>query len=134
MAETDNTIIITNRYLEMALNSPIFGQLRQKRFPVKAGYWLARSFDKIIQLAKVYQEEKKKLLEKYSKEKDEQGNLKVESDGSILLEDPEEFAKEFEELLSIEINLGVNKIKVDFDKFPDLTIDEMELLLPLLEE
>ena len=109
-----DTIVVTNRYLEMALNSPVFSGLRQKKFSPKTGYWIARSFDKMIQLAKTYQEEKKKLFDKYAEEKDEQGNPKVEDNGSIKLTDPEAFAKAIVE----EYNCIVPKERELLEKLP----------------
>ena len=128
-----DTIKITNEYIEKVVNSPLSMDIKKKEFPIKTAYWIARCFDKIKKLADTYLEEKKKLINKYAIEKDEQGNAKMQ-EGMISLSDPNKFSEELKELLDIEIDLGINKIKIDLDKCPNLTLEEMDILLPLIEE
>ena len=58
----------------------------------------------------------------------------IVSDGqSVSLKDAKMFTKKLNELVEIEIDLGLEKVKFDLDKEPKCTIEEMRLLMPLIE-
>ena len=144
------TIKLPNSYFER-VNTSIFQALMQKDIfeEVKSRYWLCRALDKVMQEAKHYFEEKQKLIRKYSQkyesdgwEKDKEG-LKIikrwKKDDPISLpsgepmwEDFDSFLKDLGELQQIEIDLGINVIQ--FDKPPNVSVNEMMLLLPFIEE
>ena len=106
--------------------------LMQKEFSAKTSFHLARIFDKIKSESNVYFSEKQRLVDKYAK-KDDKGKNIIQGD-SILLNEPEKFQKEFDELMGIEIDLGLDKIKIDFDNEPKLSINEMMILFNFIEE
>ena len=54
------------------------------------------------------------------------------SSGEPAWEDLDAFIKDFGELQQIEIDLGINVIQ--FEKPPNVTVNEMMLLLPFIEE
>ena len=141
------TIKITNAYLDTMINSPIIQTITKKPFSAKTSYWLARAFDKLQREAKIYLAERQKLIEKYAKKHEEDGEERRDgkvinswkkgdmvSDGqSVSLTNMKEFTREINELTEIEIDIGINKIKFDLEKEPACTIEEMALLLPLME-
>ncbi len=143
-------IEITNLYIENSNQSPIFQNLVKKSFPVKTSYWLSKAFEHLRRESKIYFEEKKKLIEKHAlrhtqegEEKDgkgkvirrwKEGDVQADASGNVTITDVEEFQKGIRELQEIKITLGVNRIKLDLDKAPDLTVEEMTFLLPLIEE
>jgi len=106
--------------------------LLTKEFSAKTSFYLARIFDKIQSESKIYFSEKQRLVDKYAK-KDDKGKNIIQGD-SILLNEPEKFQKEFDELMGIEIDLGLDKIKIDFDNEPKLSINEMMILFNFIEE
>jgi len=58
----------------------------------------------------------------------------VISDGqSVFLTDVEGFTKELNELMEIELDIGINKIEFDLEKKLVCTIEEMVILLSLLD-
>uniref|UniRef100_A0A6H1ZNE4 Uncharacterized protein n=1 Tax=viral metagenome TaxID=1070528 RepID=A0A6H1ZNE4_9ZZZZ len=77
-----------------------------------------------------------------------EGKVSAESNGSIALKDISEFQKAVNELMTEEVDLGINLIEVDFDvwetsfknekgekvyRYDLLDGDEMDLLMPMLE-
>ncbi len=135
--KTESKIKVQNSYFE-GMNNPIFQIIIKKSFTTKTSYWLARVFDKLQSEAKIYFAEKQKLIEKYAKrhEKDGEGFKKgdIVSDGQTVdLKDATIFRKELNELLEIEVEIGLNKIEIDLEREPSCTVEEMGLLLPLIE-
>ena len=120
---------IKNRYFETLTE---IAPLLKKEFSAKTSFYLARLFDKIQTESKVYFSEKQKLVEKYAK-RDDKGEI-VSSGGSVSLDNPEEFTRKLEEILSIEIDIGLDTIIIDFDKEPKMTIEELMILLPFISE
>ena len=140
-------IKVTNAYLDTTANSPTVQTIIKKSFTAKTSYWLARVFDKLRREAKIYLSERQKLIEKYARRYEKDGEEKKDgkvikswkkgdmiSDGqSVSLADMAGFTKEINELTEIEIEIGINKIKFDLEKEPTCTIEEMAILLPLLD-
>jgi O-phosphoseryl-tRNA(Cys) synthetase len=131
------------------VNNPILQVITQKQFTAKTSYWLARVFDKLQREAKIYLAEKQKLIEKYARRYEADGEQKdntgkvikswkkgdiVGDEKSVSLSDAEGFTKEINELTEIELDIGINKIEFDFDKEPACTVEEMSLLLPIIKE
>ena len=151
MAEKE-TIKVKNVYCER-LGDNITQQILNRSFPVKTGYWISRIIEKIRQESKIYFEEKDKLIKKHEDvKKAEEEKKKGDCDkcgrkgelpaGQTLLKDVQIFQKELLELQAIDINLEIEKVKVDLDELgkwfkenneKELTIGEMEYLIPFLE-
>jgi len=131
-------IKVKNEYLDTMANSTVIPAIIKKDFTTKTSYWLARVFDKLQSEAKIYAAEKQKLIEKYALRHEEDGESwkkgDIVSDGqSVSLKDAKMFTKKLNELVEIEIDLGLEKVKFDLDKEPKCTIEEMRLLMPLIE-
>jgi len=122
---------ITNHYFETLATKNI-QELLNKQFTAKTSFFLARLFDKIDKESKYYFAQKQKLVNQYA-QKDEEGNP-IQKDGMVVLDNPEKFTSELEEVLKININFEGEKIKIDFSKEPFLTINEVMILLPFIEE
>jgi hypothetical protein len=82
---------------------------------VKVSYALSCNIDKAESALKIYEEERRKLLEKYC-EKNKDGSIAVGSDGrSAKFKDEkarESFKKDIESLLDIEADVNIRKIKL----------------------
>jgi len=135
-------IKVTNGYLDGLGSNSLFQDLAKKPFTAKTSYWLARAFDRIQKEGAIYFAERQKLIEKHAKryEKDGgEGERKWKkgdmiSDGkNVSLDDVVGFGKDIKELIEIEIDLGLKKIKFDLDKEPACTVEEMTVLVPLIE-
>ncbi len=104
---------ITNR--KLVENIGLVRQVAQKQLPVKASYTLSRNIDHIESNLKPYEQERQKLLDKYA-EKDGHGKLLTCPDGiSIKFKDDAAEAgwkKDIEELLGIEADVDIRKIKL----------------------
>jgi hypothetical protein len=104
---------IANR--KLVENIGLVRQVAQKQLPVKASYTLSQNIDHIESNLKPYERERQKLLEKYA-EKDGYGKLLTCPDGiSIKFRDDAAEAgwkKDIEELLSIEVDVDIRRIKL----------------------
>ena len=120
---------IENRYFETLTQAK---PLLKKDFSGMTSFYFARLFSKIEIESKVYFSEKQKLIEKYAK-RNEDGTFMTTGD-SVMLDNPQEFTEKLEEIMSIEIELGIDKIDLDFDKEPKINIEGMMLLLPFIGE
>ena len=144
-------IKITPEYLEKINNSGSLQTLLKKSLGNRASYQLARIFNKLEQEIRIYLAEKQKIVERYAKryesdgeQKDKNGKvIKSWKKGDIIFDgqtvkiaDPQEFNIAMMELLQTEIDLGIEKVKIDYNdkKVDDLSIEEMRILLPLITE
>lgn len=143
MAKT-KSIVVKSVYCEK-LGEPVTQKILAKSFPIKTGYWISRAIEKIRQEAKAYTDQRNKLIEKYAKKPeeltDEEKKAKMPA-GQVFLKDVKAYEEDLAVLQTADINLGIDKIKVDLNvldkwfndrKEPGLTIAEMEYLLPFFE-
>ena len=93
--------------------------LREKRLPVKLGYAIKKNL-------------RQELLEKYAA-KGGDGKFLVEN-GQYSIEDKEGFAKDLDELLAIETEVGIHTVseeeieKCDDPRYDALTVADLETL------
>ena len=144
-------IKITPAYLEKLNGSSLLASFSKKSLGNKVSYQLARIFDALEREAKIYFAQKQKVIEKYAKRHEEDGQQKDEngkvikswkkgdivSDGqTVAIADIAGFNSAMQELLETEVDLGIEKVRINFDdpKMDQLTIEEMNLLLPLMED
>ena len=131
-------IKIKNSFFEKITNKNI-KPILEKEFTAKTSYWLARIFDKIESEARHYFAEKQKLIKKHALIYDEdtdnhkKGDI-VQNGNNISIKDPEAFTKELEEILEIEVDFGWKKIGFDFDREPNLSVEDMMVILPFIAE
>lgn len=91
-----NSIVVLSKLTNMELN-------------IKVSYAVAKNINKIEKDLEVYNAEKAKLINKYG-EKDEEGKLKTREDGTVNIEDIENWNKDIKELLSLESEIDIHKI------------------------
>ena len=115
---------ITNAFFESNTieqsqgNQPPLMRLCQcNQLPAKTSYWLSRLLSALESLNKVYAGERKKLIEKWC-DKNEDGTPRQENDQYSLKSNIIDFDREFQELLSIELNLDMDKIAITLDSIP----------------
>ena len=112
--------------------------LGNKHLPVKIAYAIQKNAEAIKPALTAYDGIRKDKLESYSK-KDEEGKPII-TDNSYTIEDVESFNADMTELLAIETEVDIQKVKIDeFDKLDDpkfdaLTVSEMAILKFMIEE
>ena len=80
--------------------------LQDVKFPIKISYRLKRLIDKLDPILKNYNEKKNELVIKHGEKQE---------DGTVAVKDPkqlEKFAKEFQELLTLEETVDYEPIKI----------------------
>lgn len=79
---------------------------------------------------------RQEILERYAK-RDENGQIIIDQQNGMVTVEPEkvmETNKELDKLFSRDIELKCDKIKIDDIKDLDLTVGQLEALIPLVEE
>lgn len=100
--------------------------LREKRLPVKLGYAIKKNLAAVSDAANAYDAERQELLEKYA--------AKGVENGQYSIEDKEGFAKDLDELLAIETEVGIHTVseeeieKCDDPRYDALTVADLETL------
>lgn len=92
----------------------VLAELNNAKLPVKVAYAITKNINKINTELKAYNEEKAKLIDKYS-EKDEEGKLKTDEIGNVTLKEEhiEDWNRDIKELLSIENEVDIHMIQLD---------------------
>lgn len=127
---------IKNRQMVAIFNG--IPEIKKKQLPIKVGFAINKNLAMMETVAKAYEEERAKILEKYC-EKDENGQP-VKNEGEYMLADREGYAKGINELLDIETDFAVHTVtledieKCDTGKFDALTPYELDLLEFMIEE
>ena len=100
--------------------------LSTKELNVKTSFKIAKNIKTIDELSNIFIEEKRKLVSKYGT-KDDKGNLKIDANGvaEISKENLSEWNRSYEELLEIENNIEIEKIKLSD---LDIRVSAQELL------
>lgn len=100
--------------------------LSTKELNVKTSFKIAKNIKTIDEISNIFIEEKRKLVSKYGT-KDEKGNLKLDDNGvaEINKENLSEWNRSYEELLQIENNIEIEKIKLSD---LDVRVSAQELL------
>ena len=100
--------------------------LSTKELNVKTSFKIAKNIKTIDEISNIFIEEKRKLVSKYGI-KDDKGNLKLDDNGvaEIAKENLSEWNRSYEELLEIENNIEIEKIKLSD---LDVRVSAQELL------
>ena len=114
---------------EALVNSvQVLRKLNNAELPVRVSYKLAKNIKSIEKELNIYEEEKQKFINKYC-EKDDEGNNKINEDGTIKIIDTEKWNKDIKELLDIEAEINIEKINIDELGKSDFKITPSELSL-----
>lgn len=124
-------IELTYGQAEIMLSNKQFTELASKPFPVRISFRLARILKSVQSEMELYIANKKELIEKYAVP-NEDGNI-ADANGLVKFSNPEG-PKQIEELASEIIPLTENKIPLNLDECPDLSMQEVMMLLEFIEE
>lgn len=122
-------MLVKNEVFEVVQSNQVLKNLAESReVPVRVSFRLAKMLKSLDENLKIYLTEKQKIIEKYCK-KDEEGKPMVEGNQySVSPENLEAFQKEFFELLVLETDLGVDKIKAKLDDIPNGLVSTTDIL------
>ena len=130
---TTEEIVITNLYFDqLSMLDQLKSVLFTTRMNGKDVYWLTKIFDALGREGKIYSVAKGQLVKTYAI-KGENGEPLVNPDQSVGIEDPGKFTQEMQRLHEQEVRLGINKVCLRLQILPNLSINEMRILLPLIE-
>lgn len=93
---------------------PVLQQLANTELPARDSFTVLRMLKVIDKEYETIEATQRKMLEAYG-DRDESGNYKFDGHGGIMIkeESAELFATEMDQLLSTQVNLGINPIKID---------------------
>lgn len=113
--------------------------IKSKRMPVKMSFIVSRNLKKMEDVVMDIDGKRNDLAGLYG-EKDDKGELKVDGNGQIRIEDPVKFMNELSEVLNAEIEITLDKIsmadieKCDQDGYDKLTVEEIGALEGMIAE
>ena len=126
---------LTNR--KIVNDSSFLGNLTQKQLPVKVSYAIAKNITKIEKELDIYNKERQKLIDKYC-EKNEDGTNKVDEHSNIRISDEhlENWNKDVNDLLDIEIHIDMHKFNVNdlLNSNCEIAASELMLIDYMIEE
>ncbi|MFR3072133.1 MAG: DUF1617 family protein [Paeniclostridium sp.] len=126
---------LTNRKIVNDAN--YLGALANKQLPIKVSYAIAKNVSKIENELKIYNNERQKLLDKYCV-KDEEGKNKIDENNQLRITDEnmDDWNKEINELLDIEIEIDIHKFNINdlLNSNCEMTASELMLIDYMIEE
>lgn len=127
---------LTNREIVNIINN--IGAITTKKLPIKLSFAIQKNVRKLEEVAKEYDEARKKILEENA-EKDEDGKAVIE-DNQYKIADTEKNTKEILELLDFENEVDIHTVDLsmveqcDLEHFESLTGTEVGLLSFMINE
>lgn len=126
---------LTNR--KIVANTNLLATLTCKQLPIKISYAIAKNVSKIEKELEIYNIEKQKIIDKYCL-KDEKGNNAIDENNQFKIDDNnlEDFNKDINVLLDIEVDVDIHKINKDdlFNSNCDITPAELMAIDYMIEE
>ena len=119
---------------EKILNSiPVLNKISNMDLPIKTCFTISKNINKINEIVKVYNTYRDKLIDKHCEKKD--GEPVIEGNSiKLKQEEVEDFNSELKELLDIENELDITKIKIDDLNNISLSVLEFNSIRYLIEE
>lgn len=115
---------------------PLYNRIQNKRLPIKLMYKLSKFFSSLNNEVSFYQERLSKIIDQYS-EKDEHGKPILSSEG-IGVKIQKDLIKDCQvalnELLNFEVEIPDTTFTLEELDNLDLSVDEFNMFLPLIEE
>ncbi|CEN87291.1 DUF1617 family protein [Paraclostridium sordellii] len=111
------------------------GAISNKELPIKVSYALAKNISKIEKELEIYNNEREKLIEKYSV-KDENDKTVIDENNQIKIQDIylEKWNKDIEELQNIEVEIDIHKFKLEELNGYNMTPAELMAIDYMIEE
>lgn len=126
---------ITNRKIVMDAN--FLGALTEKKLPIKVSYAIAKNISKIEKELEIYNTERQKLIDKYCV-KDQNGENKTDKDNKLSIDEKylNDWKKDIEELLDIEIEIDIHKFNINdlLNSDCEMTANELMIIDYMIED
>ncbi|EHK2440937.1 hypothetical protein KCL46_000960 [Clostridium perfringens] len=125
-------IKLTNK--ELLEKVPVLNELGTRRLPVKVSYAIAKNMDKVERELKIYNEERRKIINEYCL-RNQDGNLKI-TDGNYDI-DPNrinEFNNAIDDLQNIEVEFDVHKFNICLLEGFEMTPNELMQIDFMIED
>lgn len=106
--------------------------IQNKKLPTKLGYAITKNIKLMNSVAEAYEEERKKILDRYAM-KDADGEYVVK-EGAYVISDLEAYGAEMQELLEIDNEMDIHMVlfseleKCDSEQFDALSVQDLCLL------
>lgn len=106
--------------------------IQNKKLPTKLGYAITKNIKLMNSIAEAYEEERKKILDRYAM-KDADGEYVVK-EGAYVISDLEAYGAEMQELLEIDNEMDIHMVpfseleKCDSEQFDALSVQDICLL------
>lgn len=126
---------LTNR--RIVNDATFLSNLANKQLPIRVSYAIAKNVSKIESELKVFNNERQKLLDKYCV-KDEEGKNKIDENNQLRIADEhlEDWSKDLEELLDIEVEIDIYKFNISdlLNSNCEMTPSELMLIDYMIED
>ncbi len=111
------------------------GAISNKELPVKVSYALAKNISKLEKELQIYNQERDKLIEKYSV-KDDDNKTVIDENNQIKIQDKylEDWNKDIKELQEIEVEIDIHKFKLEELNGYNMTPAELMAIEYMIEE
>ncbi|MBU3195637.1 DUF1617 family protein [Clostridium algidicarnis] len=113
------------------------GSITNKELPIKVSYAIAKNISKIESELKIYNDQKQKLIDKYS-EKGEDGKTLIDAENKIKIQDEylDDWNRDIKELLAIENEVDIHKFNINelVNSNCNMTPAELMLIDYMIEE
>lgn len=108
-------------------STEIFSMLSQKKLNMRMAYQLAKIIKEVQKEFELFQETRMKLINEYA-ERDENGQLKVDENNNFTIpkEKIQDFQKELNDLLEMQVELPINEINLE--ELKNIEFTPMELI------
>lgn len=111
----------------------ILAEISRKQLPIKVSYAVAKNLSKINHELKIYDEERKKLIDKYA-EKDEKGKVLADKKGQVQFRDKAGWDKDINELMDIENEVEIHTFSMDLLNNFNISPGELMAMDYMIEE
>ena len=112
--------------------------LRNKKLPVKLSFVLLRNLKKIDDVVNDLEEKRTELIEKYG-DHDEQGQLVINDEGNVKIENTKDFLSELMEIYDADVEMQFDTVsesdieKCDQEGYDHLTVEEISALESMIK-
>lgn len=116
-------------------NAMTIGAISNKELPVKVSYALAKNISKLEKELQIYNQERDKLIEKYSV-KDDDNKPVIDENNQFKIQDKylEDWNKDIKELQEIEVEIDIHKFKLEELNGYNMTPAELMAIEYMIEE
>ena len=111
------------------------GAISNKELPIKVSYAIAKNISKLEKELQIYNQEREKLIEKYSV-KDDDNKTIIDENNQIKIQDEYLYAwnKDIKELQEIEVEIDMHKFKLEELNGYNITPAELMAIDYMIEE